>query len=304
MTGYLCHTPSTSTSTMPSKSPAQVLLEKADKKANSSGGWFTSSSTKYEEAGDLYQQAANSFKLEKLFKEAGDCFAREAECRELCKEENEASNAWWNAAKAYKRGYPDLAIQALTQTVVHLTKGGRFRQAADREKEIGQIYLQESNNLQKACESFERAGDWYQQEDAAATANACFKDAADLHAELENYPQAIARYEQVADQSLTSALTKYSVKEYWLRASLCALALGDTVTAKRNMQKYCNQDVTFSSTREAKFINVLIEAVEGGDAEAFTAAVFEFDQVTKLDNWKTNILLKIKRSFQEEVTLV
>jgi len=61
-----------------------------------------------------------------------------------------------------------VAIQALTQTIVHLTKGGRFRQAADREKEIGQIYLQENNDLRKACESFERAGDWYQQEDAAA----------------------------------------------------------------------------------------------------------------------------------------
>ena len=58
------------------------------------------------------------------------------------------------------------------------------------------------------------------------TANACYKDAADLHAELENYPQAIARYEQVANGSLSSALTKYSVKEYWLRASLCALAMG------------------------------------------------------------------------------
>jgi hypothetical protein len=58
------------------------------------------------------------------------------------------------------------------------------------------------------------------------TANACFKDAADLHAELEQYPQAIARYEQVADYSLNSPLTKYSVKEYWLKASLCALAMG------------------------------------------------------------------------------
>ncbi|KAF4622975.1 hypothetical protein D9613_001766 [Agrocybe pediades] len=285
---------------MPSKSPAQTLLEKADKKANSSTGWFTSASTKFEEAGDLYQQAANSFKIEKLFKEAGDAFAREAECRELCKEENEAANAWWNAAKAYKRGFPDLAIQALTQTIVHLTKGGRFRQAADREKEIGQIYLQENNDLRKACESFERAGEWYQQEDAAATANACFKDAADLHAELEEYPQAIARYEQVADQSLSSALTKYSVKEYWLKSALCALAMNDTVTAKRNMQKYSNQDVSFNSTREAKFANALIEAAEAGDIEAFTGAVYEFDQVTKLDNWKTNILLKIKRSFQEE----
>ncbi|TFK41208.1 vesicular-fusion protein SEC17 [Crucibulum laeve] len=285
------------------KSPAQTLLEKADKKANSSGGWFTSSTTKFEEAGDLYQQAANSFKLEKLFKEAGDAFAREAECREKCSENNEAANAWWNAAKAYKRGFPDLAIQALSQTITHLTQGGRFRQAADREKEIAQIYLQETHDLRKACESYVRAGEWYAQEDATATANACYKDAADLHAELEEYPQAIARYEQVADHSLTSALTKYSVKDYWLRAALCALAMTDSVTAKRNMMKYSSKDATFASTREAKFVNALTDAVEAGDVEMFTGAVVEFDQVTKLDNWKTNILLKIKRGIDEEPVL-
>lgn len=95
---------------MAPKSIAQSLFDKADKKANSSGGWFSSSSSKYEEAGDLYQQAANSFKIEKLFKEAGDAHAREAECRENCKEQTEAANAWWNAAKAYKRGYPDRTV--------------------------------------------------------------------------------------------------------------------------------------------------------------------------------------------------
>ena len=95
---------------MPSKSPAQTLLEKAEKKAGASTGWFSSSSTKFEEAGDLYQQAANAFKLEKLFREAGDSFSKEAECREKCKEMNDAANAWWNAAKAYKRGYPDRAL--------------------------------------------------------------------------------------------------------------------------------------------------------------------------------------------------
>ena len=63
-----------------------------------------------------------------------------------------------------------VAIQALSQTITHLTKAGRFRQAADREKEIGQIYLQEQNDIQKACESFERAGEWYAQEDAQAYA--------------------------------------------------------------------------------------------------------------------------------------
>lgn len=61
-----------------------------------------------------------------------------------------------------------VAIQALQQTVVHLTKLGRFRQAADREKEIGQLHLQEFNNLGKAVESFRMAADWYQQEDSNA----------------------------------------------------------------------------------------------------------------------------------------
>jgi len=289
---------------MPSKSPAQTLLEKADKKANSSGGWFASATTKYEEAGDLYQQAANAFKIEKLFKEAGDAHAREAECREKCKETNEAANAWWNASKAYKKGYPDLAINALSQTITFLTQAGRFRQAADREKEIGQIFLQEKQDMQKACESYERAGEWYSQEDATATANACFKDAADLHAELENYPAAIFRYEQVANASLSSALTKYSVKDYWLKSSLCALAMGDSVGCRRNLSRYASLDTTFTTTRECKFIDVLIGAIEAGDQPAFTAAVVEYNQVMALDNWKTAILLKIKRSIDEEPTIL
>jgi Soluble NSF attachment protein, SNAP len=58
------------------------------------------------------------------------------------------------------------------------------------------------------------------------TANSCFKEAADLYAELHDYSRAIHHYELVADASLSSALTKYSVKEYWLRAGLCAVAEG------------------------------------------------------------------------------
>jgi len=289
---------------MAPKSQAQALFEKADKKANSSGGWFSSANSKYEEAGDLYQQAANAYKLEKQFKESGDSFAREAECREKCNESLDAGNAWWNAAKAYKRGYPDLAIQALQQTIQHLVKGGRFRQAADREKEIAQIYLQETNDITRACDSFLRAGDWYAEEDATATANQCYKDAADLYAELDQFPQAITLYERVANHSLGSNLTKYSVKEYWLKSLLCALAMGDVVTAGRNAQKYINQDNTFSGTREYRFANSLLEAVEAGDVGAYTGAVVEFDRITKLDNWKTGILLKIKKSIQDEPILV
>jgi len=69
------------------------------------------------------------------------------------------------------------------------------------------------------------------------------------------------------------------------------------------MKKYTEQDASFASTRESKFVKVLIDAVEDGDQEAFTAAVVEFNQVTQLDNWKTSILLKIKRGIQDEPDL-
>jgi alpha-soluble NSF attachment protein len=58
-------------------------------------------------------------------------------------------------------------------------------------------------------------------------------------------------------------------------------------------------DNTFLSTREAKFVTALLDALEEGNEEAFTNVVFEYDQVTKLDNWKTAILLKIKSGLQQ-----
>ena len=44
----------------------------------------------------------------------------------------------------------------------------------------------------------------------------------------------------------------------------------------------------------------MLEAVKQGDPEQYTAAVFDFDQVSKLDNWKTAILLKIKRNLEAQ----
>lgn len=57
-----------------------------------------------------------------------------------------------------------------------------------------------------------------------STGSSCKKDAADLLAELDRFPEALKLYDEVAQYSLGSQLTKYNVKEYWLRAGLCALA--------------------------------------------------------------------------------
>jgi alpha-soluble NSF attachment protein len=60
----------------------------------------------------------------------------------------------------------------------------------------------------------------------ARTANQCYQQAAELSADLQDYQRSMELYQTVADWSLTSALTKYSVKEYWLRAALCSMAMG------------------------------------------------------------------------------
>lgn len=98
---------------------------------------------------------------------------------------------------------------------------------------------------------------------------------------------------------MLSGHAECAISCYDALASIYSFTKQDTVSAKRNVAKYSNQDPSYSSTREAKFIQALIEAVEAGDQEAFTGAVVEFDQVTKLDNWKTGMLLKIKRALQD-----
>ena len=72
---------------------------------------------------------------------------------------------------------------------------------------------------------------------------------------------------------------------------------------KRNLTRYASLDTSFPSTREAKFVNALLEAINTGDPDQYTAVVGDYDQVTPLDNWKTSILLKIKKSIDEEPEL-
>lgn len=145
-------------------STAQSMLANADKKANSSGGFFSSfgsSTAKFEEAHDLYKGAANAFKLESRWKESGDAFCKAAEMSLKTGEKDDAANDFWDASKSYKKSHPErellataaksliadapfalarilrcqVAVAALKRTIGILLERGRFRQAADRQSE-------------------------------------------------------------------------------------------------------------------------------------------------------------------------
>lgn len=92
---------------MAALSRAVGLLHEAQNLAKKKAGWFGRQDDINDEAGDAFQKAANQFKLEQRFEEAGKAFEQEALCREKNKQTHEASNAWWSAAKAYKQVNPD-----------------------------------------------------------------------------------------------------------------------------------------------------------------------------------------------------
>lgn len=114
-----------------------------------------------------------------------------------------------------------------------------------------------------------------------------------------DYYKAIENYEKVATVSINNNLMKYSVKDYFLRAGICHLATGDMVGARRAVEKYNDMDPGFIQQREAMLLTDLLAAVEGGNQDEFTDKLFQYDQVSKLDKWKTTMLVRVKNAIEE-----
>lgn len=91
---------------------------------------------------------------------------------------------------------------------------------------------------------------------------------------------------------------KYSVKDYFLKAGICHLATGDLVAATRALERYREIDPSFATQREHLLLTDLCEAVEAKSQDQFTDKLFQFDQVSKLDKWKTTILVRVKNSIE------
>lgn len=61
---------------------------------------------------------------------------------------------------------------------------------------------------------------------------------------------------------------------------------------------YRDIDLQFGGSRENNLLDSCREALAAADEKAFATAVAEFDSLTQLDTWKTNMLLRVKRRLQ------
>nr|CAD7396442.1 unnamed protein product [Timema cristinae] len=179
---------------------------------------------------------------------------------------------------------------------------GRFSMAAKHHQSIAELYETEAIDLDRAVQHYEQAADYFKGEDSNSSANKCLLKVAQYAAQLENYDKAIKIYEQVAGSSLDSSLLKYSAKEYFFRAALCHLCV-DVLNAQHALERYQEMYPAFQDSREYKLLKVLIDHMEEQNVDGFTEAVKDYDSISRLDQWYTTILLRIKKQVNDDPDL-
>ncbi|EFJ20447.1 hypothetical protein SELMODRAFT_109073 [Selaginella moellendorffii] len=272
---------------------AQEYEKKAEKKLK---GWNLLGG-KYDDAAEYLEKAANNYKLAKSWDRGAECYLRLAEVSMKMESKPEAAQAYVEAAKCYMKKRPKEAVKMLNMATKLFMELGRLSVAAKHFKDIAEIY-EKQDDLEFAVQFYERAADLYQGEEVNTTSNQCKLKIAELSAQLEQYPRAIEIFEAIAKSSMDNNLTKYSVKGYLLNAGLCQMCGADPIAVSNALERYQDLDPTFQDTRECKFLKELAETIEQEDATKFTDAVKEYDSISRLDPWKTTMLLRAKKALK------
>uniref|UniRef100_A0A8C9WEK6 N-ethylmaleimide-sensitive factor attachment protein, alpha b n=1 Tax=Scleropages formosus TaxID=113540 RepID=A0A8C9WEK6_SCLFO len=269
---------------------ALALIAEAEKKLKSSQSFFGTlfgGSSKVEEACDMYARAANMFKMAKNWSAAGNAFSQAARLHLQMQSKHDAATNFIDAGNAFKKADPQEAINCLNRAIEIYTDMGRFTIAAKHHISIAEIYETESNGALCACLP------------PSSSANKCLLKVATYAAQLEQYQKAIEIYEQVGTYAMDNTLLKYSAKDHFFKAALCHFCV-DMLNAKLAVQKYEEMFPAFSDSRECKLVKKLLDAYEEQNVDGYTDAVKEFDSISRLDQWLTTMLLRIKKTIQDE----
>jgi len=281
---------------------AMQLMAEAEKKLNSSKGFFGQmfgGSSKIDEGLELYLQAANKFKMAKKWGAAGHAFTEIASLHFKSGNRLDAATNFVEAANCYKKTDPNEAVNSLLKAIEIYTDMGKFTMAAKHHQSIADIYETEVADMEKAIQHYEQASDFFKGEENNSSSNKCLLKVAMFAAQMEKYPKAIQIYEQVASSSLESSLLKYSAKEYMFRAALCHLCV-DHEDAGIALTKYEEMYPAFQDSRECKLVKSLMTHLEEQNVDAFTDTVKDYDSISRLDQWYTTMLLRIKKSINAE----
>lgn len=293
------------------RNKGDAFLQEAEATLNKTTWFASSSERKYEDAAESFTKAANAYKVGGCNDEAGNAYQRAAELyKDKLKSLGEASKCLSDAGACLKKSNPSEAIGCYRSAVTLLCDAGRLNQAAKLSKEIAEIFENDgasaedgsSDAINAAIASYQQAAELFEMEQAKSQASNCLQKVAELSSGALDPPELLRAaeiYESLGRQCLESNLLKYNAKTHFLNGVMCHLANGDSIGASQALARFDSLDYTFADAREGKFARQLVECVEQFDPEGFATACFEYDRISKLDPWKTSMLVKVKRSIED-----
>jgi len=261
---------------------------------------------KHETAAGCFEKAAAQFKAAKNAKRAAHAYIEAAKNLERINNELEATTNWKNAATQLAiSGDIDEAVKCFTKAIDLYLASDRFNSAAKLQSEIGKLY-EDKKIFGKAIMFYNEAIGSFESENNNIQARKVKLQVADILAKSGEYRKAIDLYESISKDAVDDSLLRWSVKNHLLKASLCQLVLGaqknDMSEATKAFAKYEEWSEIFCGTRENKLVQDLKKAYEDMNTEAFQDAIFEFDNISKLDEFKTSLLHVVLQELKKEKT--
>lgn len=274
---------------------ARAMVKQADEKIK--GGFLScwAGTGRFEEASELYEQAANQYKLTKQWQEVADCWSQCAYCAQKTGDSNAEANSFQEAGNALRRISTSGAVEAYEQAIAVLSSSGSFSRAGKLLKSIAELHEQEKLDGTECKACWKRAAEMFELDDhSKSNISECNLKVAEYAAKDGELQEAIRLFEAEGEKALRVTALQYGAKEHFLRAGLVHLLVGDPVNVTLAVERYNALDPRFASSREGELLVGLAEAFEQSDGESFTERLQSFDSVTKLSAWKTDVLLKVR----------
>ena len=277
---------------------AEQLYKKANLKINQ---WFFND---YEQAYELFTQAAATFKSTEHFARAGEAYSRAGDCAIKNNDSNDARRAYSDSANAYSKVSMAHARTAFNMAIELSIENNQLASAARLERDFASA-LENSGLDEEAAMHYEKAARYYFVENQQTTSLQCKISAAKSYSLIGEFDKASSIFEEVGKKYSAGPL-KFNAKDMFFKAILCKSATISEVN-RLEMSSILNDTLisyyslchNFENSREAEILETLIVALEDNNIESFEKSLKMLHDYQLLDDWKINILHIIKESFED-----
>jgi tetratricopeptide (TPR) repeat protein len=212
--------------------------------------------------------------------------------------EEEKAVSLKDTARLYKKiGDKNLYIKYLQEAIIVYQSFGGFLNCGKYSALIAEEY-EDDFDFKNAIDYYARTVDYYEMAEDAELKSTRYTIKLALLSALDPSltENAIIMFENVAKRYTKNKLTIYSAPESLFRAGICRLLTNDLEEAKKHIREYSIDYPIFSTRSEAKFLNMLCDALEERDVNAFTAILVDYNAAWTIDYWATQMLFSIKKT--------